>query len=110
MKIFNRKYIILFITLLIIVLLPFLCVDTTFIHYKELKYRKSINIKIGNELPSITDYVNSEDLDMLDSKEIVWNSLVLDDNKIYVAGNYNGYISFRNKKIILELNVMTRSC
>lgn len=84
----------------------FLSVNIIYIHYKDLIYKKSIIIKIGDQLPDINDYVDNDNLKKLDSNKIEWKGVNIKDNKIYSAGKYNGYITFRGEKIVLELNVI----
>ena len=43
--------------------------------------RNSISIKIGDELPSIEDYVDTKDLDRINNKTIEWININLEDNK-----------------------------
>ena len=57
-------------------------------------------------MPTVEDYVDSKELKRLDNNKIEWEDINLEDNKIYSAGKYTGYITFRNKqiKLILEVN------
>lgn len=73
---------------------------------KELTYKDRISIKIGEELPIIQDYVDSDQLNRLDNTEIEWEDIDLEDGKIYSAGEYVGYILFRDKKLKLVLEVI----
>lgn len=93
----------------VIVLLVIIFVGVTFIfNYlnRDLNYKDSVSIKIGDELPTIDVYVDSEELKRLDSTEIVWDNINLEDNKIYSAGEYTGYITFNKEKIKLQLRVI----
>lgn len=76
------------------------------IHNKDLNYKNIFSIKIGEELPTIEDYVDSKDIKRLENKKIDWQDITLEENKIYSAGKYKGYIKFRNKKIELVLEVI----
>lgn len=89
-----------------LIIVVFFSVNSTYIYYKDLDYKKSVSIKIGEEIPTITDYVDTENLKKLDSTKIKWENLTTEDNKIYSAGEYNGYIIFRDKKIKLNLKVI----
>lgn len=84
----------------------FFCINSTYIYYKDLDYEKNVSIKIGDEIPTIIDYVDTENLEKLDSRKIEWENLTTEDNKIYSAGEYIGYITFRDKKIKLTLQVV----
>lgn len=77
-----------------------------FYNNRPLKYKNSISIKIGESLPLIDSYVDDEELNRLDNKEIKWENINLEDNKIYNSGKYTGYITFKNKKIELTLEVI----
>lgn len=103
----NKKRNILFtiISLFIIVIVAVSVVSLT--HYnKDLSYKNSISIKIGDQLPTIESYADSEELERLGNDKIEWENINLEDNKIYSAGKYIGYITFRNKKIELFLEVI----
>ena len=100
------KYNVFLLVILLIVVLVFLGIGLVQIDYKDLDYIKRIDIKIGEEIPDINKYVNGENLEKLNSKEIEWDNIESQDNKIYSAGLYKGYISFRNEKVALELNVI----
>lgn len=76
-----------------------------FYNNRPLKYKNSISIKIGDSLPSIDSYIDDE-LKRLDNKEIKWENINLEDNKIYNVGKYTGYITFKNKKIEITLEVI----
>lgn len=100
----NKKYK----TLLIIILFIIMILGITFFIYynKDLKYQSVVTIKIGEELPSIENYVDDRELKRLNNKEIEWQDVNLEDNKIYIAGKYIGYIMFKNKKIEITLEVI----
>ena len=90
----------------LLIISVFFCINVVYIQYKDLDYVKNITVKIGDELPSINDYVDHENLEKLDSTEIEWENIKFKDNKIYSAGEYSGYITFRNNKVVLKLNVV----
>jgi len=107
-KLYKYNIIILLIVLLLVII-AFLSVNIICIFYKDLDYLESIDIKIGDEIPKIDKYVDSENLKKLDSNEIEWQNIDnsdIEDNKIYRAGEYLGYIDFRNEKVVLKLNVI----
>ena len=55
---------------------------------KDLKYQESIQILIGEELPTLDEYLDSDDLKRIDNLEITWSTMPLEDGKIYHAGTY----------------------
>lgn len=73
---------------------------------KDINYKKEINIKVGDEIPEISDFVLEDDLKRLGKDSINWEDIKLEDNKIYTAGSYKGYVTFRGKKINFKLNVI----
>lgn len=74
---------------------------------KDLRYKEEINIEVGEKLPLLKDYLDTEDLNRV-NKNITWEKdLKVDkDNKVYHSGTYNGYITFRGKKVKFKLNVI----
>lgn len=92
----------------IIGILIFLAFLGTFLvlYNRDLVYKTKVSIKIGEELPTIQDYVDDEELKRIDNKEIKWEKLNLKDNKIYNTGTYNGYITFKDEKIKIKLEVI----
>ena len=76
------------------------------IYNRKLEYKKSVSIKIGDELPTINDYVDDKELERLDNKEINWNDIPLEENKVYNAGKYTGYIKFRDDKLEIKVEVI----
>ncbi|MBO5414833.1 MAG: D-alanyl-D-alanine carboxypeptidase family protein [Bacilli bacterium] len=74
---------------------------------KDLRYKEEINIEVGEKLPLLKDYLDTEDLNRV-NKNITWEKdLKVDkDNKVYHSGTYDGYITFRGEKIKFKLNVI----
>lgn len=74
---------------------------------KDLHYKEEISIEVGEKLPLLKDYLDTEDLNRV-NKNITWEKdLKVDkDNKVYYSGTYDGYITFRGKKIKFKLNVI----
>ena len=74
---------------------------------KDLHYKEEISIEVGEKLPLLKDYLDAEDLNRV-NKNITWekNLKVDKDNKVYYSGTYDGYITFRGKKIKFKLNVI----
>ena len=71
---------------------------------KDLHYKEEISIEVGEKLPLLKDYLDTEDLNRV-NKNITWEKdLKVDkDNKVYYSGTYDGYITFRGKKIKFKL-------
>jgi len=106
MNILNKYNLLLNMIIWSLNILIFSSINIIYINYKDLNYKESVSIKIGDEIPTITDYVDNENLERLDSNKIEWENINLENNKIYNTGEYIGYIVFRNEKIILKLNVI----
>lgn len=103
----KKKHNILFIIIVIIIFVSVAIIGALFFYNnRPLKYKNNISIKIGESLPLIDSYIDSEELNRLDNKEIKWKNINLEDNKIYNVGKYTGYITFKNKKIELSLDVI----
>jgi D-alanyl-D-alanine carboxypeptidase len=94
------------IILWILIIVIFSSINIIKINYHDLVYKESISIKIGEELPTINDYVDSENLKKLDDTNINWENIDTSDNKIYSSGEYTGYITYREEKKILKLIVI----
>lgn len=75
-------------------------------YYRKLNYINNLIIKIGEELPTVNDYIDSKDLKWINNTQIEWENVNLKDNKIYYAGKYTGYITFKNKKIKINVEVI----
>lgn len=88
------------------VLIIFLVSIIFLLYNKELTYKENITIKIGENVPTVSSYFKKEDLKRLKDKDIKWNHINIENNRIYYSGNYVGYINFRNKKIKLGLEVI----
>lgn len=70
---------------------------------KEVTYKEKITIKIGEEVPSLEDYITS---DYCESCTIEWTNLDLEDNKVYTANTYEGTLKINNKKVGVSLEVI----
>lgn len=103
----NKKIVIVSIILLILIIVGGIIVFTKYLEYnKKLVYKDSVTIKIGDELPTISSYVTEDELKRLDSDEISWKDINVEDNKVYSAGEYTGYINYRDKKLKIKLFVI----
>lgn len=91
----RRTKIILVVLVLILVLIAVLlfCFGN-----RNLNYRESLQILVGEELPTLEDYMGSADLKRVDNPEITWQDISLEENKIYHAGTYQGYFSFHGEE------------
>ena len=102
----NKKKHSKYILLVFLVLIVFSFYLYYFYIYKNgVNYRAKMIIEIGEELPSIEDYVSKNDLYRV-GEEIVWQNLEIKNNKVYKTGEYNGTIAFKdeflNVKLIVE--------
>ena len=70
---------------------------------KEVTYKEKITIKIGEEVPSLEDYITS---DYCESCTIEWTNLDLEYNKVYTANTYEGTLKINNKKVGVSLEVI----
>ena len=99
----GKKKTVLYILLIIIVLI----IVCFFLYYfyilkKGIKYKSILTIEVGEELPSVEDYVSNDDLDRV-AKEIVWENLKIEDNEICKTGEYKGTIEFNNEVLNVKL-------
>ena len=69
---------------------------------KDIQTNNSITIKVGEEIPSVLDYVSTTDGDTT----IEWNGLFSKDGKAHKAGTFNGVINYNNKKYNVTLIVV----
>lgn len=72
--------------------------------YKKdiLEYKNKITIEVGEEIPSINDYIyGKKDL----KEEIVWDNLKIKDGTTYKPGTYTGKFTYKNEEKIITLEV-----
>ena len=89
----TKIILVIFVLILVLIAVLFFCLSN-----RDLKYQESIQILIGEELPTLEDYIDSDDLKRVEDSEITWSTMPLEDGKIYHAGTYEGYFSFRGKE------------
>ena len=101
----NNRLLSIFVILIYIPII--ISVFVIFAMNKDLHYKEEISIEVGEKLPLLKDYLDAEDLNRV-NKNITWEKdLKVDkDNKVYYSGTYDGYITFRGKKIKFKLNVI----
>ncbi len=102
----KRRVILISVLIILLFVIASVSIYAFSVYNRKLVYKDSISIKIGDELPTINDYVDKDEQKRLDSKKIVWKDIELYDNKIYTAGEYSGHITFRDKKVKLKLVVI----
>lgn len=67
-----------------------------------LEYRNKIVIEVGEEVPTLKDYLyNDEDIE----EEIEWIDLELSDDKVYVPGTYDGKFMYKKEEKYITLVV-----
>ena len=89
----TKIILVIFVLILVLIAVLFFCLSN-----RDLKYQESIQILIGEELPTLEDYIDSDDLKRVEDSEITWSTMPLEDGKIYHAGTYEGYFSFRGEE------------
>lgn len=89
----TKIILVIFVLILALIAVLFFCLSN-----RDLKYQESIQILIGEELPTLEDYIDSDDLKRVEDSEITWSTMPLEDGKIYHAGTYEGYFSFRGEE------------
>ncbi len=99
----KRKMIILTIMIIVILLVA---VALFMYSNRKLKYKTEVTIKIGEKIPTISSYVSKDELKRIDNKNIKWKNITLKNNRIYNSGTYKGYLKFKDKDILLKLNVI----
>lgn len=78
-----------------------------FIFYdRDLKYKSSVSIRIGDKVPKLNAYVDSDELKRVKDKKINFKRVKLEDNRVYHAGKYEGFFNFKDKKIKIFLKVI----
>lgn len=89
----TKIILVIFVLILALIAVLFFCLSN-----RDLKYQESIQILIGEELPTLDEYLDSDDLKRVEDSEITWSTMPLEDGKIYHAGTYEGYFSFRGEE------------
>lgn len=106
----RKKIIILTISVLLMLLILFIGITTIYNYHKEynrkLIYKEKLIIKIGDEVPSINDFVSKKELKRLNNTKIKWEDINPNDNRIYNVGVYSGSFNFRSAKIKLNFEVI----
>lgn len=91
---------------LIILILNILLIILLCIYFNdiEINNRYKIKIKVGDNLPSVEDYVKDSKKKVNNTK-IEWKNIKIEDNKIYSSGQYKGILTYKKikKNIILEV-------
>lgn len=101
----KKKKIILFSSLLFVIVIIVLALLYYFYIYKKgIDYKTKLVIEVGDSIPTVESYVNSDDLDRV-GKEITWKDMDTLEDKVYKSGEYEGTISYRDESIIVKLVV-----
>lgn len=100
----KKKFIILITILLFIIVLSIIVFLN--IYNKDLVYKNNLIVNIGDELPTIDKYIDTEEQKRLNSNKIEWEDVPTEDGKLYNAGKYTGYIKFKDKKVKVTLEVI----
>lgn len=100
------KKIIGFIVLIILVVVSFLILKSFNKKEEKFEYNDSISIKIGDDIPSLDDYLKSDDLSKIEDKTINWKDINIDDGKVYYHGIYRGTFKYKDESKIVYLTVI----
>ena len=59
--------------------------------YNKFEYKKNITIKIGDKIPTTSDYTKYR------ASKIKWSKLKIEDKTTYYIGEYEGKINYHKK-------------
>ena len=96
----KKKLLIIGVSLLVILVI--VCVSFFLFKSNILKYKKEITIEVGDNVPTIADYLYKDD--QID-QEIVWEQLPSLDGKIFEVGEYHGKFVYNDEEIVITLVV-----
>lgn len=101
----KKKKIILFSCLIAVIVTIVLALLYYFYIYKKgINYKTKIVIEVGDSIPTVESYVNSDDLELV-GKEITWKDMDVSEDKVYKSGEYEGTISYKDESIMVKLVV-----
>ena len=91
-----------FIVVFFLLFLILLLISMYVINNDLLEYRTKLTIEVGDNVPSVDDYIydNKEEI-----KDIKWYNLETIDGKIYKIGTYTGVFNYKNEDKMLALNM-----
>ena len=67
--------------------------------YNKFEYKKNITIKIGDKIPTTSDYTKYK------ASKIKWSKLKIEDKTTYYIGEYEGKINYHKKSYVVKLTV-----
>ena len=70
-----------------------------------IKYKKSITINVGEEIPNLDKYIDKDYKEKIENKKISWKDIDIDDNKVYYTGIYKGVFKYKDKQYTIKLTV-----
>ena len=73
-----------------------------------IKYKKSITINDGEEIPNLDKYIDKDYKEKIENKKISWKDIDIDDNKIYYTGIYKGIFKYKEKEYEVKLKVIDK--
>ena len=73
-----------------------------------IKYKKSITINVGEEIPNLDKYIDKDYKEKIENKKISWKDIDIDDNKIYYTGIYKGIFKYKEKEYEVKLKVIDK--
>lgn len=74
--------------------------------HQKFTYQKQIQISVGEDLPTLSSFLNEDDLKKVKNQTITWQDIPLEDNKIYYAGTYEGTFFWNGKQYSVSLQVV----
>lgn len=101
----KKKYLFILIFIILMIIFIFFMIEY---HKKQTRiiYKELIEIKIGDKIPTIKQYVDQKDHKKLKNQKITWKGIKSEKNRIYHAGVYQGTFHFNHKKITIQLKVI----
>jgi len=88
-----------------IIVLSILLITGCSISKEKLDYIENLSIKIGEEIPNITEYINNYENLKDDIDDLVFD-IETTDNKIYNVGTYEGKFKYNDEDISVKLEVI----
>ena len=73
-----------------------------------IKYKKSITINVGEEIPNLDKYIDKDYKEKIENKKISWKDIDIDDNKIYYTGIYKGIFKYKENEYEVKLKVIDK--
>lgn len=106
----NKNILIIIIMILSILLIGLF--SYCIIHYVKMKekisYKNTITIKVGEDIPTIRNYIDKKDIKKVSKIKINWKKIKIENNKIYNVGTYTGNFQYHKKEFTVILKVIDK--